>query len=260
VESRLDHHGHQLLKQQLARVGDLDLTDVLCGVAPAAVVLELKQIGLAEESTSVAYVDTVAVGHVEEALLQEAGSAVRNHAVTFHLSETKTTISGSTFSGLSSENLSGASAARMDLITHHMLQALIVGGVEEDHDLEALASEAIVHHLIAVPLITEVVELVRDVLDGLALEGCCVTLVSVQTGNLGQDCFNQMTDCHTRGDSVRIDDHIGHNTFDREGQVFLSVSHSTSSLLSVTTGKLVSDLWRFNRSHLNFHESAHLFV
>jgi len=42
VQPRLDLHGHQFLEQQLAGVGDLDLTDVLGRVTAAAVVLELK--------------------------------------------------------------------------------------------------------------------------------------------------------------------------------------------------------------------------
>ena len=61
MESWLNHHCHQLLQQQFAGVWDLNLANVFGGVTPATVVLELKQIGFAEESASIAYVDTVAI-------------------------------------------------------------------------------------------------------------------------------------------------------------------------------------------------------
>ena len=45
----------------------------------------------------------------------------------------------------------------MDLVTDHMLQALIVSRVEEDHDFEALTGESVVHHLVAVSLVAQIV-------------------------------------------------------------------------------------------------------
>ena len=64
-----------------------------------------------------------------------------------------------------------------------MLKALIVGRVKENHDLHTLACEAVIHDLVAVSLIAQVVQLVGDVLDCLALKRRCVTLVTIQTGD-----------------------------------------------------------------------------
>ena len=49
------------MQQQFAGVWDLNLANVFGGVTPATVVLELKQIGFAEKSASIADVDTVAI-------------------------------------------------------------------------------------------------------------------------------------------------------------------------------------------------------
>jgi hypothetical protein len=69
-----------------------------------------------------------------------------------------------------------------------------------------------------------------------------------------------MTYSHTRGDSVWIDNHVRHYSFSCKWQVFLSVSHTASSLLSVTTSEFVSNLWNSNGSHFNFSKSKVFFV
>lgn len=61
-----------------------------------------------------------------------------------------------------------------------------------------------------------------------------------------------MTNSHSRGDSMRIDNHVGVDAFSCKGQVFLSVSNSACSLLSVTTGELVSYHGYFDGTHFDF--------
>lgn len=102
----------------------------------------------------------VAVGYVEEALLQEARRAMRNHTVTFHLAETETAVTSTTLSWLARQDLRRAAASRMDLIADHMLQALVIGWIEEYHDLHSLSSEPVVHDLVAVSLVAQIVQLV----------------------------------------------------------------------------------------------------
>ena len=148
----------------------------------------------------------------------------------------------------------------MDLVTDHVLQPLIVGRIEEDHDFHAFPGEAVVHDLIAIALVAEIMQLVRDVLDRLALERRCIALVAVETGHFAQDGLDQVTDGHARWDGVWVHDHVGNDTLDCEGQVFLPVGHSAGSLLSVPTGELVSDLGNLDRAHLNFDQAAAIFV
>ena len=69
-----------------------------------------------------------------------------------------------------------------------------------------------------------------------------------------------MTNSHAGRDSVRIDDHVRHDSLSSKWQVLLSVGHATSSFLTVTTGKLVSNLRDSNSSHFDFGESEILFI
>jgi len=103
-------------------------------------------------------------------------------------------------------------------------------------------------------------QLLRNIVYSLSLERCSIALITIQTRHFRQDSFNQVTDCHSRWDSVRVDNHIGHDAFDRKRQVLLAVSHSAGSFLTVTTSELVSNLRHFDCSHFNFHESAHFLI
>ena len=65
-----------------------------------------------------------------------------------------------------------------------------------------------------------------------------------------------MTDRHSRWDSVRVHNQIWDDSFSRKRQIVLSVSHTTSTFLTVPGSKLVSDLWDLDRSHLDFDEQV----
>ena len=76
MEARLDLQGHELLKEQLARIWDLHLADVLTRIAKSAMILAFTEVGFAEETALPADVDTVAIGHIKETLFKEPGGAV----------------------------------------------------------------------------------------------------------------------------------------------------------------------------------------
>jgi hypothetical protein len=216
-------------------------------------ILELLEVGLAEESTGVAHVDTVAVRDVEKTLFEEAGRSMRDHTVTLHLSETQTSISGSSFGRLSGQDLCGSSTSSVDLISDHMLKPLIEGGSEEDKHIELLSSESVVHGLVSMSLVAELLELLRDIVDSLALEGCRIALISVETGDFTEHTLNQMTNSHTGWNSVRVHNHVRNDTLHSEGQIFLSVRNSTGSFLTVTGSELISDLRDLDSSQLDLH-------
>ena len=57
----------------------------------------------------------------------------------------------------------------MYLVFDHVLEALIVRGSEEDHDLHLFSGEAVVHHLVATQLVPEAMQLLRNQLNRTAL-------------------------------------------------------------------------------------------
>lgn len=73
METRLDHHGHELLQEELAGVGDPDLDNLVTRVTQFAVILRLSKIGLTEETALLADVNTIAIRNIEETFLQESG-------------------------------------------------------------------------------------------------------------------------------------------------------------------------------------------
>lgn len=54
-----------------------------------------------------------------------------------------------------------------------------------------------------------------------------------------------MSNRHPSRDTVRIHNHIRYQSLDREGKIFLPVSHATNSLLSMPRGKFIADLRNF---------------
>lgn len=148
----------------------------------------------------------------------------------------------------------------MNFVADHVLQTLIVGGTQENHNLELLTSEPVIHHLIAVALVAQLMELRAHVINSLVLERCRVTFITVECGDLTQNALDQMTNGHTRGDSVRVDNHVGHEPLNSEWQILLTIRHTASTFLSVTRGKLVSDLRRLDGSHLYLNEALILIV
>ena len=80
-------------------------------------------------------VKSISITGLKETLLQETSNTVGYHTITFHLSESKTTIATSTLDRLSSEDLNRPTSTGMDLIVHHVLETLVVDGAVEDVSL-----------------------------------------------------------------------------------------------------------------------------
>lgn len=51
-----------------------------------------------------------------------------------------------------------------------------------------------------------------------------------------------MSDGHSGGDAVRVDDHIWDDSFNGEGKILLTICHTACSFLTVPGSELISDL------------------
>lgn len=240
------------MDQQLAGVGDPHLADAARVLAAVALVSVLSQVGLAEEPTHLANVHSVAVTDIKEPLFEEASGTVGDHAVALHLTKTKAAVARPTLSGLTSKDLGRATATRMHLVAHHMLQTLVISGAQEDLDVESLASPSIVHCFISALLVAQTVELGLVLVHILVVEGSSIALFSDDRGDLAQQALDHMSDGHARRNSVGVHNHIWVLTIPGEGQVFLLVDHTAGSLLSVPGSELVADLGSSDGSHFDF--------
>ncbi|KAH3688248.1 hypothetical protein WICPIJ_000773 [Wickerhamomyces pijperi] len=63
-----------------------------------------------------------------------------------------------------------------------------------------------------------------------------------------------MRHSHTRWNGMRIDNQIWNNTFCGERHIFTTVSDTNGTLLTVSGGELITDLWHLCRSHSNLDE------
>lgn len=154
---------------------------------------------------------TVRVGLVVKTLLEELGGAVRDHAITFHLSEPKAAVTGSALHWLSCEYLHWTSCARMDLVVDHMLQPLIVRRANEKLCLEpspyevrqrtimtntafvwGITSVPVVHDFVSSPLIADAMKQLGYRFNSSAGERCGITFIASDSRYLAHQTLDQL--------------------------------------------------------------------
>ena len=94
---------------------------------------------------------------------------MRYHTITLHLTKSQTSVTASAFCRLSRQNLGWATASRVNLVLNHVLQSLIVGRSQENHDFHLFTTETVVHYLITSKLIAQAVQLLRNSLNGVTV-------------------------------------------------------------------------------------------
>lgn len=70
------------------------------------------------------------------------------------------------------------------------------------------------------------------------------------------ETLDQVTNRHPRGDGVGIYDDIRSYAFTGEWHVLLSILNTTSTLLTMSASKFVSNLWNPNRAYLISHKNG----
>jgi hypothetical protein len=122
--------------------------------------------------------DSKRIADIEQPLLQETRRPMSNHAITFHLPETKATISRTTLHRLASQDLRWAAGASVDLVVNHMAQTLVVSRAEEDLGYELAPGVPVVHDFEATGLVALAAENTGYLCDGDFGEWGCVTFVA----------------------------------------------------------------------------------
>ena len=149
----------------------------------------------------------------------------------------------------------------MDLVIHHVFQSLIVRGSQEDLSVQFPPRVSAVHHLVTSGLVTVVIQQFGNLLNiDSVIEGSGISNLSLVGSNFALETLNQVTDGHTGGDGVGVDDDVGGDALAREQHVLLSVLDTARTLLSVSTGELVSDLGCLDGAHLDLDQATHLLV
>mmetsp|Transcript_2969 Transcript_2969/g.4240 ORF Transcript_2969/g.4240 Transcript_2969/m.4240 type:complete len:223 (-) Transcript_2969:2642-3310(-) len=117
----------------------------------------------------------------------------------------------------------------------------------------------LVHGFITMTLVTHCVQTFADIGNMGISKGGSVTLKTLEDRNFTENTLNQLSDSHTRWNGVGVDNNIRYNTFACEWHVFLTVSHSNCTLLSVPRCELVSNLRHTDVTDSNLRETVSLF-
>mmetsp|Transcript_2976 Transcript_2976/g.4561 ORF Transcript_2976/g.4561 Transcript_2976/m.4561 type:complete len:201 (-) Transcript_2976:1824-2426(-) len=140
-----------------------------------------------------------------------------------------------------------------------MLQTLIECWSNEDTSAQWTTRMALVHGFITMTLVTHCVQTFANIGNMDISKGGSVTLTALEDCNFSENTLNQLSDSHSRWNGVGVDNNIRHDTLACEWHIFLAVSHSDSTLLTVPRCKLVSDLRHTDVTDSNLRETVPLF-
>mmetsp|Transcript_19783 Transcript_19783/g.45566 ORF Transcript_19783/g.45566 Transcript_19783/m.45566 type:complete len:498 (-) Transcript_19783:580-2073(-) len=257
---RCDLHAHQLLEEQLACVWHKDLRDARLVSAAAALEGSLVEVSDRDHAADVTYVDAEGVRRLEEALLENGGDAVRDHAIPLHLAKAEAAVARAPLHRLPREQSDRPARARVDLVIHHMLEPLVVGWAQKHVRLHSPPGVPVEHHLKTALLVAKILQELGDLIHVDRREGRRIALVASERRHLGEKAFNQVANRHPRRDGVGVDDDVRRDAFAREGHVLLPVRDADGPLLPVARRELVSDLRHSHRAHAHLDKLAPLLV
>src|SRR5690242_13184184 len=141
-----------------------------------------------------------------------------------------------------------------------MPQTLVVCRSQEDLCAHLLSGVAVVHDLETTLLVSCVLEQLRNLIDSDVRKGCGITFSSGDGADLGKQTLDQMGNCHTRWNSVRVDDQIRCYTISCKRHILMPVCDTNGSLLSVTRREFVTNLGYLRCSCTNLDETQTLCV
>src|SRR5271156_6902346 len=101
-----------------------------------------------------------------------------DHTIALHLSESKPTVTRTTFNRLTSKYLCWSSCSRMDLVVNHVPQTLVICRSEEDLGNKLSTGVTIVHDFEASRLIAHASENVGDLSDCDLGKRRCIAFIS----------------------------------------------------------------------------------
>ncbi|KAI7091989.1 DNA-directed RNA polymerase III subunit [Hortaea werneckii] len=155
-----------------------------------------------------AHVDLVRVGAQHQPLEQQLAGAVGDQTVTFHLSETETTLSRATFRGLTGQDGARTCGSSVHLVRDHVLQLLVVDGTEEDVGRQAFTSDARRDEVLA--SVAEAVpnEGIAHILNLAAAKRRAVFLLALKHAGFARDKLKHFPDRHTGWETMRVHDNV----------------------------------------------------
>lgn len=142
---------------------DTHLNNVCFILAASALKRILLQVCNGYQTTMFTNMDSVCITLIKQPLFEKVSSTMGNHAISFHFSKSKTTITGPSLSWLPCQDLNRATPTWMDLVIDHVFQSLVVSGAKEYQSTETSTCVTVVHSLKATHLIATFVKSFADI-------------------------------------------------------------------------------------------------
>lgn len=156
---------------------------------------------------------------------------------------------------LPSNGYNWTSGPCIHFIINQMSQSLIINGTDENGVLKFLTTVRVEHDLISILLIPETVNLFCFLLHVKWSEWSSILKEStLQSRHFSDQRLDNVPDCHSRRNAMRINDHVRNNTIHCEWKILLTESHTTSTFLTMSGGEFVTDLRNSHTSNSYFGE------
>lgn len=240
-------HTHKLLNKQLGRIRNRHLHHRPTRLTP------LTPIQIPHEPARLADIDLVPIRGHHEPLEEELAGSVGDEAVAFHFAEAEAAVARAAFGGLAGEHCAGAAGAGMHFVLDHVFEFLVVDRSREDVEGEGVAGYAGGEVFFAAVGEAVIDEGAGGFFDGGAAEAGAVAVVAGEHACFAGYKLEHFTDCHARGEAVRVHDDVRVDPLVCEGHVALVGHDAYDALLAVARGELVADFGaaRLPREHFN---------
>ena len=144
---------------------------------------------------------------------QEVTDTMRNDTISLHLTEPQASRSASTMCRLSRNGHNRTSWPGVHFIIDQMSESLIVNWSNENKVLKLLATVRVKHDLITVFLVTRFMNFNSLLFHVEWSKRSSVFLeTALECSHLTDEGFDDVTDCHSGRNTVRINDHVWDDT------------------------------------------------
>ena len=165
--------------------------------------------------------------------------------VSFHFSETNTTLFLTTFHWLMSENIDWTSGSCLGLITYHVSKSLIIYNSQININFHFFSKNSWVHILI--PKIIKAVffkffsKEINNIIILIFIKCFYIYKFAIKSTPFCCQGFNKHADCHTRWESMWINNNIWCDTLLCERHIFLWPNNTHNTFLAMPWREFITN-------------------
>lgn len=177
--------------------------------------------------------------------MENEANSVCEKSISFHFSETNSSVFFSAFDGLLREYVYWPCGSGLVLVSDHVPEPLVIDDALVYFALHGISVDSTIHDLGAIVPVAVLDELLAEVAGHIIVfvvfEGNSRVNLSIQSALFGRQGLDQHPDRHSRRKCVRVNDYVWAYALLVERHLDLRQKSRQNSLLSMSTTELVSD-------------------